>query len=80
MKAWHINNTVLGISPGPPRIDQIKSILIPRQELPEHIDPDGTQSDEYVMVILRPMADEYELYVILHTLAAFGGWSSSGHL
>ena len=61
IKAWHMNNTALGVSPGPPRIDHIKSFLIPSQELLKHIDPDGTQSDDYVTAILRPKADEWNM-------------------
>ena len=63
-----MNNIVLGVTPGPPCLDEIKSILVPRQLLLKFIDRDGTQSDAYVLERLRHKADEYERYVNAHKL------------
>jgi hypothetical protein len=64
IRAWHKNNERMGLSPGPPRIDNCKELLMPRQHLLKTIDPDGTKSVDEVIAHLDPLARQYEMYVI----------------
>ena len=64
IRAWHSNNMRLAVSPGPPRIENCKELLMPRQHLLKTIDPDGTKSVGEVIARLDPLARQYEQYVI----------------
>ena len=64
IRAWHTNNKRLGVSPGPPSIENCKELLMPRQHLLKTIDPDGTKSVGEVIARVDPLARQYEQYVI----------------
>ena len=60
IRAWHKNNERLSVSPGPPRIEQCKELLMPRHHLLKTIDPDGTKSIGEVIAHLDPLARQYK--------------------
>ncbi len=62
--AWHTNNKRLGVSAGPPRIENFKEMLMLRQHLMKAIDPDCIKSIGYVLDQLTPVAKQYEQYVL----------------
>ena len=54
----------MGVSQGPPRIDNCKELLMPRQHILKPFDLDGTKSIGEVIAHLDPLARQYEMYVI----------------
>ena len=55
IQAWHSSNKRMGVSPGPPRLDNFKVLLMPRQHLLKAINPDFTKITEYVLDRLKPI-------------------------
>jgi hypothetical protein len=64
IRAWHTNNKRLGVTPGPPRIENCRELLMPRQHLLKTIDPDGNMPVGEVIARLDPLARQYEQCVI----------------
>ena len=64
IQAWHRNNKKFGVLPGPPRLENFKELLMPRQHILKAFDPDFTKSTEEVIKYLTPMAQEYEMFVL----------------
>ena len=44
IQAWHANNKKFGVTLGPPRLENIKELLMPRQQILKAMDPDSSQN------------------------------------
>ena len=64
IQTWHRNNKKFGVIPGPPRLDCFKELLMPRQRILKEFDPDFTKSVEEVRDYRKPLAQQYEQYVL----------------
>ena len=56
IKAWHANNKRFSVTPVPPRLENFKELLMPRQHILKSIDPDFTKSTDEVLAHLTPLA------------------------
>ena len=61
IEAWHQNNKLSKTSPGYPRSEDVKSILIPRQHLLKTLDPVFTRTVQEALNELRPMRTAYNV-------------------
>ena len=64
--AWHQNNMLSGVGPGFPKMEDGKSILMPRKHLLKTIDPLGTKSVREVLAVLSPIKSEYNAILDKH--------------
>jgi hypothetical protein len=64
--AWHQNNMLSGVGPGFPKMEDGKSILMPRKHLLKTIDPLGTKLVREVLAVLSPIKSEYNAILDKH--------------